>query len=213
MTRREHGETQKRRNAGSGIGCHGVARRGKAYFTAFLACVVLWHCAGCLIDAGKLAGYSNPKASVRYNPWTKSFEAEAGTDFAGKLDGSYNPETKAFELHVDVASGVSPVVAAEGERADHLIELRKIEATYLLEAQKAVGENFKAFGQMLAIAAAGGGEAVAKVVDAAAPILKGSALGLGAFSARLGAATGEPAKGETPAAPPPLIPAENVQPP
>jgi hypothetical protein len=72
-----------------------------------------------------------------------------------------------------------------------------------VEVQRLVGENFKAFGTMLALAAAGGGDAVAKVVDAAAPILKGSAAslslgGLGMAGINLGAPTSgaPPAKSE-----------------
>jgi len=134
---------------------------------------MLWHGTGCLVSAEHLAGFSNPKLKVKKS--ALGFSAEADTDFAGKLKADYNPETKQFSIDAEINSDAGTVIAAQGERADHLIELRKIEATYLLEAQKAVGENFKAFGQMLAIAAAGGGDGLKKVIDAAAPILAGSA--------------------------------------
>ena len=158
-------------------------------WTAVAAMGVL--CSGCLIDAGKLAGFSNPKVKIS-KTWG-GVDVEVGTDFTGKAVGEYDPETKKIKFEVEVNSGVSSVVNAEGLRADHLIELRKIEATYYLEAQKAAGENFKAFGTMLAIATAAGGDAVAKVVDAAGPILKGSAISLPAgIGATLGS-TGPPA--------------------
>ena len=151
-------------------------------------------CGGCLVDASKLAGYSNPSTDVSYNPWTKSFHARTGADFTGTLDGEYDPDTKRVRVKLEVGSNASGVVQAEGERAEHLVELRKLETQYLIESQRIVGDNFRAFGQMLAIAAAGGGEAVAKMVDAAAPILKGSALkvnGLGSIG--LGETVGPPA--------------------
>ena len=133
---------------------------------------------GCLIDASKLAGFSNPKAKVKYHPWS-GFTAEVGTDFTGKLDGDYDPATGKATIHAEVTSGVSSVVTAEGERADHLVELRRIETTYYLEAQKQVERNMDAAGRMISMAAIGGGEAVAKMVNAVAPVLAGSAIDIG----------------------------------
>lgn len=157
--------------------------------------------AGCLVDAGKLAGFSNPKLIVKKT--MTGFYAEAGSDFNGHLIADFDPETNKFHIDGTVSSNVSGVVTAEGERADHIIELRKSEMNYLVESQRLVGENMKAAGQMLALAAVGGGEAVAKMVDAAAPILKGSALNLpGGFGATIGAAPLPPVPTD-PTPPPP----------
>ena len=153
----------------------------------FCLCVSASGClaGGCLMDASKLAGFSNPKLIVK-KTWS-GFYAEAGSDFSGKLDATFNPETNQFVLKGEVSSNVSGVVSAEGERADHLLELRKVETQYYLAAQQQVGKNFEAFGTMLAIASTAGGDAVAKVIDAAAPILKGSNVTLpGGISGTLG---------------------------
>lgn len=136
-------------------------------------------CTMSMMPADKMAGYSNPKLKV-VRTWN-GFSAEAGTNFNGDVDVEYDPETKRFHLKGKVASDASGVVGAEGERADHLIRLREVESEFLqakmqyaLESQRIIGQNFQAFGSMLAIATAAGGDAVKKVVDAAAPILAGS---------------------------------------
>ena len=193
--------TKGRRDRGSE--CRGVAPRKRLCFSVFLACVMLWHCGGCLnlASARHLAGFTEPKLVVK-KTWN-GFYAEAGTDFNGTIDATYDPATNAFTLKGQVNSNASGVITAEGERADHILELRKAEIAGTVEVQRLVGENFKAFGTVLALAAAGGGDAVAKVVDAAAPILKGSAanlslVGLGAAGINLGAPTSgvPPAKSE-----------------
>lgn len=167
----------------------------------FLLCIAASGClsTGCLVDAGKLAGFTDPKAKIKY----RGLSAEVGTDFVGHMDGHYNAETKQIDLVVDVSSNASARVSAEGERADHIVELRRIETAYYLEAQKQVGKNFEAFGTMLAIAATAGGDAVAKVIDAAAPILKGSAITL---PGGIGGTLGQPAPVEpTTAILPPIV--------
>jgi len=135
---------------------------------------------GCLLTGGcgmqnasGLAGYSNPTLKMKKGIFGSMY-FEAGTNFTGDVEAKYNPETGQFELSGTVGSDASGVVGAEGERADHLVELRRIEADYLIRSQEIVGENFQAFGNMLAVAAAGGGDAVSKVIDATVPILAGS---------------------------------------
>lgn len=166
-------------------------------------------CGGCLVDASKLAGFSNPSLEVKRTPW--GFTFKAGSDFKGEGSAEYNPETGQFKGHVLVTSDPTPVINAEASRADHLVELRRIETTYYLEAQKTVGENFQAFGNMLAIAAQGGGAAVAKVVESAAPLLTASAplLGtlMGPVNALAGAAVTPQAIGTGQQAPVPATPA------
>lgn len=169
-------------------GCRAITRR---LIEVFVPVIALLFLTGCLVDAGKLAGFSNPKLIVKKT--ITGFYAEAGSDFNGHLVADYDPETNRFHIDGTVSSNVSGVVTAEGERADHLIELRKAEMNYLVESQRLVGENVKAVGQMLALAAVGGGEAVAKMVDAAAPILKGSTVTLpGGLGATLGGPVAPP---------------------
>ncbi len=151
-------------------------------------CGMLSLCGGCLVDASKLAGFSNPSLEVKRTPW--GFAFKAGSDFKGEGSAEYNPETGQFKGHVLVTSDPTPVINAEASRADHLVELRRIETTYYLEAQKTVGENFQAFGNMLAIAAQGGGAAVAKVVESAAPLLSASAPLLGTLMGPVNALAG-----------------------
>lgn len=78
----------------------------------------------CLVSADKLFGTSNPKAKIKYNSLTKSFEAEAGTDFKGKLDIEANKETGNATVHLEVDSSASPVVTAEGERIKFMESIR-----------------------------------------------------------------------------------------
>lgn len=138
-----------------------------------IGCVWIGSCfsCGCMIDAGKLAGFSNPKLRMNYNGGRGTFDMEAGTDFQGKAQGHYNPETKKIEASIEIGSSVSPVVQAEGTRAESLVELRRIEATMLVEMHKAVGENIRAFGD----AAKNIGGAIARVETAKeGPTLTGS---------------------------------------
>lgn len=151
---------------------------------------------GCLMDsAGRFAGFTQPSFSASHGIFGTS--VRASSDFAGNLVVDYDPETGELHAEAEVSSDASKVVSAEGERADHLVELRRIESEYKIESQRLVGENFRAFGQMLALAAAGGGEAIAKVIDAGVPLLKGSSAhwdleGLGSGGATLGAAQRAP---------------------
>lgn len=169
-----------------------------------VALAVIFTCitSGCgLIDSRKLAGYYDPKLVVKKTIW--GFEAEVSTDFSGTIDATYNPETHEFILKGQVNSNSASVLAAQGERADHLVQMRLEEMKMVVERDRLVGENFKAFGQMIAIAAMGGGDAVAKVVDAAAPILKGSGGSfnsslLGAGKINLGESTPPPIVGPVP---------------
>lgn len=173
-------------------GCRAGVRK---MLDALIPCLLLLMTTGCLVDASKLAGYSNPKLVVKKT--MTGFYAEAGSDFNGHLKADYDPVTQKFTIDGTVSSNVSGVVTAEGERADHLVELRKAEMNYLVESQRLVGENFKAAGQMLALAAVGGGEAVAKVATAIAPVLAGSSVTLpGGIGAVLG----------TPVPVPPVVP-------
>ena len=131
-----------------------------------IVCLVIGSClsCGCMIDAGKLAGFSNPKLDMSYDAGRGKFDLEAGTDFQGKAEGHYNPETKQIDATIEVGSTASPVVQAEGERADHLVALRQIEATMLVEMHRLVGENIRAVGDMAKDV--GGAVAVVKKAEA-----------------------------------------------
>lgn len=143
---------------------------------------------GCLnsMDALKLAGFSNPKIKVTKNIF--GFSAEAGTDLNGTIDVTYNPETGTITLKGSVNSNAANVVTAEGERADHIAAMQIEQMKQVTERHRIVGENMKAAGQMMALAATAGGDALSKVIDATAPILAGSAIDInGIGSAQLGA--------------------------
>lgn len=131
---------------------------------------------GCSMNASALAGFSNP--AVRMTRGLFGTSAEIGTDFAGHGELHYDPDTGKIDVLVDVNSQVSPVVTAEGVRADHLVELRKIEAERIVATHQAIGQNIRSVIDGLALAVAAGGDAASKFMDASAPILKGSALAL-----------------------------------
>lgn len=164
-------------------------------FVIWIVATMLSLLCGCMVDASKLAGYSNPSAEISYSPlW--GFRARTGADFTGDFEGHYNPETGAIDVVATVGVNASQVVGAEGERADHLVKLREIETAYLLESQKTVGDNFQAFGQLLAIATAAGGDAARQVIEAGIPILQGSRVrvdipGVGGAEANLGESSNE----------------------
>ncbi len=177
-----------------------------ARWIGMLALLAIGGClSGCAPGAQRLAMFSNPSSKVSYH-WFWGLYAETGSDFEGTLKASYDPETKQLVIDLTISSDPTPVIRAEGTRADHLVELHRLD----VERHRLVGENFKAFGQMLAIASQGGGEAVAKVIDAAAPILAGSGFGfdiagLGSVTANLGTAeptAAEPTAPEAPTEPP-----------
>ena len=119
----------------------------RKWFLAVTIAVLSLGVTGCMMDASKLAKYSNPKLHVSYN--RNGVEFEAGSDFKGDGKVHVNPVTKEIDAEVHVDSSVSAVDKAEGERADHLVELRRIEAQYLVESQRIVGENIKALGSIL----------------------------------------------------------------
>lgn len=131
---------------------------------------------GCSMNASALAGFSNP--AVRMTKGVFGASAEIGTDFTGHGELHYDPDTGQIDVVVDVNSQVSPVVTAEGVRADHLIELRKIEAERIVATHQAIGANIRSVIDGLAMAVAAGGDAASKFLDGAAPILKGSAMAL-----------------------------------
>lgn len=169
---------------------------------AALGVALLIGTVGCRAMAEDL-GFSNPDVTVKKTAF--GFEARLGTDFRGKGDVRYNPKTGEFTLIGEMASDPTSVIRAESDRAAANLEAFKVIASYRIESQKIVGENFRAFGQMLALAAAAGGDAVAQVVKAGAPGLEASNRGIGQFMesmapALIGAATGLPVPA---AAPPP----------
>lgn len=134
--------------------------------TIVLMVIVIPLLTGCrLSDARALAGFSEPK--VRWVNGLLWSELEISSEFTGNAQAEYNPETGRFLVDVELSSSVVPVIDAQGERAKALVELRQIEAQYLLEAQRVVGDNFVKFGNMLSIAAQGGGEAVGQVIQSA----------------------------------------------
>jgi len=125
-----------------------ITVRRTALVAAGFVCVMLGTClsCGCMMDSSKLAGFSQPKLQMSVDARRGKFDMEAGTDFEGKAKGHYNPETKEINAEIEIGSSASPVVKAEGERAEALVELRKIEAQMLIKMHELVGDNIKAAG-------------------------------------------------------------------
>jgi len=143
--------------------------------------------------ANQLGGYSNPNVIVE-RTW-RGGRVVIGSDANGTvdIDAELNADgTFKIKGKAEFASNVSGVVDAEGRRMPgelmagmqtrQMEMIEKLDAG-LTERHRIVGENLKAVGQMVALAAAGGGSAIAKVIEATAPILAGSAasLDLGKF--------------------------------
>lgn len=161
----------------------------KRYLGLVLPCILFGGClAGCAQNAANLAGYSNPSVQIKAGLFSKTLLI--GTNFNG--EATYDPETGKF--HVKVASAPEGVIAAEGERADHLVPLREIERMRIVETHKAIGETItKTIDLISAAAMTGSTQIVESVMQAAVPVLQGSALSLeGLGSANLGSPTQPP---------------------
>lgn len=91
---------------------------------------------GCMSSARHLAAYENPKLAIDYDG--RGFHLEAGSNFKGHAEGHYNVETHQADAVIDVDSDVASVDKAQGERADHLIELRRQEAQLLAAETEAM---------------------------------------------------------------------------
>jgi hypothetical protein len=162
--------------------------------------------AGCQSDEVRRAfGYSNPTLEVKHS-FFGGTSFKAGSNFSGELDAVYNPDTNAIEVHARADSNVADVLGAEGARiTEQFLAARAAEYAYRNRQAEIVGDNFRAFGTMIAIATAAGGDAVQQVIDAAAPILAGSGAtlditGLGHAGINLG----QPLSGTPPPQPIPL---------
>lgn len=113
-----------------------------------VAAVCLW-CCGCLVDAGKLAGITEPGISYE-RKWSGS-KFNISSDMAMQ-EGLFrrNKDTGEMELHVvGLSSAASPVTLAQGERAEHLAELRRIEAQVIGMQLQAMSGLFDAVLKML----------------------------------------------------------------
>lgn len=164
-----------------------------------LICLLLVMFGGCLsgcaikpMTADELFGGASQAPKLKITKTWTGFSAEAGTNFEGSLNAKYIPETGEFNLDGKVSSGASDVLKeypnwigsmlpAQQAMLQANVEINRLQ----VEKHRLVGENVKAVGQMLAMAAAAGGDAFAKMVDSTAPILRGAGVsleGLGAFN-------------------------------
>lgn len=115
-----------------------------AKYARLTLCLAVMLLGGCMMDAAKLAGFSQPKLKATYNAARGRFDLEAGTDFQGRAEGHYNPDTGQIDAEVEVGSIASPVVKAEGDRAESLVALRKIEADMLVKMHEVARDNIAA---------------------------------------------------------------------
>lgn len=104
--------------------------------------------AGCTVPAVKLAGITEPGAVYEQRP-DGSRIVKISSDFEGEMVLTRSAETGEIELHVSAKSNASEPTRAQGERADHLVELRKIEAERDLGWQRLLGQAISAAGMFL----------------------------------------------------------------
>jgi hypothetical protein len=122
---------------------------------AVMACLVL--CGGCLSDATRLAGYTEP--GVHFKRGARGYELTVSSDFEGEAHGEWNKETGQLRLDVKVDSQASDVTTAQGERAAYLERLREIEAEYRAELMRTMLSTWQALAAMAVPAAASPGPA------------------------------------------------------
>jgi len=138
-------------------------------------------------SAKTLAQYSNPSTIVDLRKGIIEISASAN----GELTLDDVTISKDGTLHVKgnakFQSSPELVIDAEGRRVPAAVlgssQLAMMEMTVKLDAglterHRIVGENMKAAGQMVALAAVGGGEAIKSVMDGVAPVLAGSSANL-----------------------------------
>ncbi len=81
------------------------------------------------MDAGRLAGITEPASTYEHNAKTGKTKVRLSSNFKGHLHKTTSANGEG-ELTIDVDSDSAAVTAAQGERASQLAELRKIEAEY-----------------------------------------------------------------------------------
>jgi hypothetical protein len=96
---------------------------------------------GCAMSpALKLAGFTEPALKIKRTP-DGTLEFYASADFKGRADIKKDVATGQLEeVHLDFSSDPVAVTQAQGERAEHLVELRKIEAEFRLAQQQMITE-------------------------------------------------------------------------
>lgn len=104
-------------------------------------------CGGCLMSADQLAGFSRPGVHVKKDS-RGGWDFEAGSDMRGKAKVDAKPDGS-YTFDMTLSSKASDVVEAEGQRADHLVELRKIEAQSIALQLKMVGDMASAIVAMV----------------------------------------------------------------
>lgn len=104
---------------------------------AFLFTMAVSGClAGCEVKpmrADDLFAVTAPKLTIK-KTWL-GFKAEAGTNFSGSLKADYDPVTGQIHVDGNVASDVSGVVKAEGER------LALMEAQREMDINRAIAQE------------------------------------------------------------------------
>lgn len=138
-----------------------------------LASCLAFCCAGCLQSVAKEAALSNPNIEIRHSIWTGT-RIVVGTEFNGEGTLDYEPKTGKVHIDLKVDSRPAPVIAAEADRAERLIDWYKTRAEWSVRSQEVVGENIQAFANAVAVSLAAGGDAAQKVIAAGLPLLAGS---------------------------------------
>lgn len=132
---------------------------------------------GCVQTAADLAGFQPTGVDIRHG-WFSGTRVTINDRAQAKGDLEYDPATGKVVVHFEGNTDPASVIGAQGERADHLIRLREIEAERIVETHKAIGANIRSAIDGLAMAMAVGGDAGQKWIDAVGPILKGSAVSI-----------------------------------
>lgn len=124
--------------------------------------LTLFGSSGCMMDANKIAGWSNPSFEAEINPRTGKVKIKNGQDASGGFKGEvhFNPDTKQFDLvlEANVSSTASTVVEKEGGRiTKEFIELQQINKENAQETRAAIIDTFMAIsstiGQIMALQA------------------------------------------------------------
>lgn len=90
--------------------------------------ILLLFLSGCqMMPASKLAGFSEPCLRVKKDS-RGGYEVYTSADFKGKGEIKVNKETGDIDISFNITTSATDVTQAQGERAQYLAELRKIEA-------------------------------------------------------------------------------------
>lgn len=94
----------------------------------FVSCVLLVMLTGCqMMPVSKLAGFSEPCLRIKKDA-RGGYEVYTSADFKGKGEIKVNKETGDIDISFNITTSATDVTQAQGERAQYLTELRKIEA-------------------------------------------------------------------------------------